>query len=50
MKKSIIILIFVILLSVSAIPKLYRHEEVISSYSLIVVDHNPPHSTQSTGG
>ncbi len=52
MKKLIIIpiLIFAILLSMSIISKSYRHEEVISPYSLIVVDHNPPHSTQSTGG
>jgi hypothetical protein len=52
MKKSIIILIliFIILLSVSIIPKSYRYEEAISLYSITIVDHNPPHSTQSTGG
>ncbi len=52
MKKSIIILIliFAILLSMSIIPKSYRYKEEISSYSLIVVDHNPPHSTQLIGG
>jgi len=51
MKKSIIILIliFAILLSMSIIPKSYRYEEVISPYSLIVVNHNPPHSAQSIG-
>jgi len=51
MKKSIIIiLIFTILLSISIIPKSYRYKDAISLHSIIVVDHNPPHNTQSTGG
>jgi len=52
MKKSIIILIliFAILLSISIIPKSYRHEEVIPPYSITIVDHNPPYSIQSSGG